>query len=164
MIFSFFLKLTFLALVAIINQIQSAAANSLTKWKASEEGHYFVKKDDQEWVEFQKDAFYAKFRFIMEQNDVVFLFAQDRNFYISLDAKEAKWGDNLNSLPNVFNTGNWVKQEGQNNQGVNLPNQSAGQINNLISQKNPSASFDLNGNKIGSNIIINIQPQGTVSK
>ncbi|CAF1051603.1 unnamed protein product, partial [Brachionus calyciflorus] len=142
-----------------VTQTQSATSNSLTKWKASEEGHYFFKKNDQEWVEFQKNAFYAKFKFIMQQDDVVFLFSEDRKFYISLDSREAKWGHNLNSLTNVFNTGHWVKENNQNNQGVDFSNQFGGNVNNINIQKNPSASFDLNKSNIGSSIIINIQPQ-----
>ena len=81
--------------------------NSHKIWKAKDSENYF-KCENNEWVETQNGQIAYRFQFVEDKKDSVILYANDRNFFISLDSQHAKWGDSKDDIANIFNFGGWI--------------------------------------------------------
>jgi hypothetical protein len=101
----------------LINQIRPNKRN-FKIWKVDNKEHYFKQFNENEWIETDGDIIKYKFTFIdfLPNEDRVILYANDRSFFISLDAFFAKWGNQRDSLDNTFLIGTWQSAANESQQ------------------------------------------------
>jgi hypothetical protein len=87
-------------------------------WKRTNENWYFNQISSGQWVEINDDkADKVIFSFDeveiekSNENIQVILFASDRNFYLSLNNKDVKFGSRRKSIDNILYQGSWQKNE-----------------------------------------------------
>ena len=69
--------------------------------------HSFNQINDNEWVEINNEKILFHFQYETKIGDSVVLYASDRDFYISLNSNNAKWGNKKNNIKNIFLFGKW---------------------------------------------------------
>jgi hypothetical protein len=80
-----------------------------TVWQENNKNHFFKEHSSTTWIETADGQMGPIFKFVSKINDVVILYAQDRNFYVSLDSTSGKFGDTINTINSVFVSGKWIK-------------------------------------------------------
>lgn len=80
-------------------------------WVDDNISRYFT-GNRKEWTEYQNDSLYAKFKFIKSdsENENVFLYTEDRKFYIQLTSSKFKWGWNLDNIGYEIGSGHWERK------------------------------------------------------
>ena len=61
-------------------------AKKLEIWKVKGKEQYFQKISDTKWKETDKRKLFATFDFVEQINDKVIIFAEDRDFYLTIDS------------------------------------------------------------------------------
>jgi len=80
-----------------------------TVWQENNKNHYFKKFSTTTWIETVDGQLGPIFKFVSRNNNVVILYDQGRNFYVSLDSTSGKFGDTINTINSVFVYGKWIK-------------------------------------------------------
>jgi hypothetical protein len=63
------------------------------------------------WIQTKNGQIFSnKFQLIEQKDDLVIIFATDRNFYISLNSNACKWGNQKNNIQSLICNGEWIRK------------------------------------------------------
>jgi hypothetical protein len=63
------------------------------------------------WIQTKNGQIFSnKYRLIEQKDDLVIIFATDRNFYISLNSNACNWGNSINVIQSLICNGEWIKK------------------------------------------------------
>lgn len=74
-------------------------------WKSTD--ITFMKFSNSIWIEFDKDVSSYQYTYFSSDNDNVYLYSNDRKFYMKLTPTSACWGYTLTTTTNCYVTGGW---------------------------------------------------------
>jgi hypothetical protein len=80
-------------------------------WKVKNQNWYFNQLSSTEWFEIVDNNIASNFDLVeikKSNGDIqVILFASDRNFYLSLNNKDVRFGWSRETIDNILNEGSW---------------------------------------------------------
>jgi hypothetical protein len=89
----------------------------LRSWRVTNENHYFNQKSSGKWDEIKDDKVIFSFDEVeikKSNEDIqVILFASDRNFYLSLNNEDVRFGSSRESIDNILYEGSWQNRKKQ---------------------------------------------------
>jgi hypothetical protein len=83
----------------------------LMSWKVANKNHYFNQASSTEWFEIVDNNIASSFDLVeikkLNEDIQVILFASGRNFYLSLNNKDVRFGSSKESIDNLLYQGSW---------------------------------------------------------